>query len=537
MDVQIDEQQHAYHRERQGTRKLWVPEDSDSGYKIVVTGFPNNTTLEELTEFLKSHCSIPLNSLSESNLTRDKKKAFFLLMDKQEAMSLQKLSGIRMKREKLILKYHTNKLSMAGLSNSEQTKLVRDLVASRYNAEKKFLNISACNSSGTYIDFNNPGVVKALFREMQTQCPQVQSLNLASNRLRSLSAFRDISKYLHHLENLSFENNQISDLKQLSNLKDLKLREIVFKGNPVCSNPEYQSIVRSQFPTLKYLDREENQPIIQFNIPSYITTSDLPEVKDNFFDSPSTQQLVLQFLKRYFEMYDAKRAELLYAYHDNSIFSLTISESPASALGGRSSSLGAYIPKSRNLLRVSDTGKRDSLLQKGRISVMHMLTQLPGTKHALNSFKIDALIVNWGTSQLLTVHVHGQFWELESNTNRSFDRIFLLAPSTSGTRSHSEGWPAVILNDQLNVRNCTAASTAPSTMSATPATSTASPIPTESFGFDQNKLLDKFRFITGMKMNFAKDCLEKNGWDYDKAVQNFYQLQHQLPPEAFENRS
>ena len=36
MDVQIDEQQHAYHRERQGTRKLWVPEDSDSGYKIVV---------------------------------------------------------------------------------------------------------------------------------------------------------------------------------------------------------------------------------------------------------------------------------------------------------------------------------------------------------------------------------------------------------------------------------------------------------------------------------------------------------------------
>ena len=26
-------------------------------------------------------------------------------------------------------------------------------------------------------------------------------------------------------------------------------------------------------------------------------------------------------------------------------------------------------------------------------------------------------------------------------------------------------------------------------------------------------------------MNFAKDCLEKNGWDYDKAVQNFYQLQ------------
>lgn len=49
----------------------------------------------------------------------------------------------------------------------------------------------------------------------------------------------------------------------------------------------------------------------------------------------------------------------------------------------------------------------------------------------------------------------------DDQVNRSFDRVFMLAPAEPNSRNVKEGWPAVIINDQCNIRPYTGPSIPP----------------------------------------------------------------------------
>jgi nuclear RNA export factor len=65
----------------------------------------------------------------------------------------------------------------------------------------------------------------------------VVSISLADNRLTSCHAISTICQYLPELQNLSLQNNLLSNYKSLEQLKGphklKKLRELILIGNPV----------------------------------------------------------------------------------------------------------------------------------------------------------------------------------------------------------------------------------------------------------------------------------------------------------------
>jgi hypothetical protein len=60
------------------------------------------------------------------------------------------------------------------------------------------------------------------------------------------------------------------------------------------------SEVSVRFPTLKYLDKDKVQPLIEFNVPELAQTVVIPPIKpESFYDDPSRKDFAINFLKKY----------------------------------------------------------------------------------------------------------------------------------------------------------------------------------------------------------------------------------------------
>jgi len=55
--------------------------------------------------------------------------------------------------------------------------------------------------------------------------------------------------------------------------------------------------------------------------------------------------------------------------------------------------LAAYIPQSRNLLKVDEMERRAKLLHTGRVDIVHALQQLPNSHHLLETFVFDCFVL------------------------------------------------------------------------------------------------------------------------------------------------
>lgn len=524
----------------------------------MVQGVTPETKIQDLVEFLQNKAEQPF-TVSESYITDG--KAFLVIDNRQESIAVQKLSGIRYNQEKLLIR--SVKYSGPSAMTEKYKGALVALVEPRFNAQANYLNLSKLQGievEGFKIDFNNLSTMRTLWSVIAQKCPTVSTINLASNRIHNLNAFKDLTNHFSGLVNLSLEENNISDFKQLDNLKQIKLRELVLAGNPISAELDeatYRSQVTRRFPALKYLDRVKLQPVISFDIPTYVLQSVLPPSQPSFFDSPQRQTLAVDFLRKFYELYDKNRQGLLEVYTDFSFFSLTTGALERLSEKEKQKNLSEYLQASRNLLKVEDMERRVERLQTGRVNIVHLLSTLPASHHQLEHFTVDSyMLPPVGTLQIMAVNVHGHFWEVETGVNRSFDRSFLLTPAPPGSRALQYGLPVVVMNDMLHVRNYVqtsgdaqakapqigspgpSLSLPPSSLSLTPTKSTV-PLfgSTSSFtsSTSSEDLVQKLSYVTDMNAATARTCLERNGWDYAKALANFYELKGKglVPPEAF----
>jgi len=49
--------------------------------------------------------------------------------------------------------------------------------------------------------------------------------------------------------------------------------------------------------------------------------------------------------------------------------------------------------ENRNLLRLNDTIKRQKLLKQGRLAIVSFISELPRTRHMVNTFTMDIVLV------------------------------------------------------------------------------------------------------------------------------------------------
>ncbi|KAI9470872.1 MAG: hypothetical protein EXX96DRAFT_586033 [Benjaminiella poitrasii] len=323
-----------------------------------------------------------------------------------------------------------------------------DFVQERWNAQTGFLtmdNLPPTSHKINVVIARLLDVAKDLFGN------NVKTISFASNKLWSVVPIVKIADLFPNLQNLSLANNDIAEFRSLDKLANRlpNLQELMLSGNPIQTGNSfevYQTEVTKRFPSIKFLDV---QPV-NTNTSSINATNDISiPVRSHFFDQDNSRLAAQDLLSKYFPLFDSNRPSLLDLYDNQAVFSVVFSKGS---------------PQQRNLWGDSQVAPSRRMVF-GNENIIKRLVQLPGTSHDLSSadkFMTDA----WQTAGsqahpvVLFLTVHGEFNEASAGNRLSFDRSFLVAPSSPGSRAQSAGWSYVILSDSLIVRefSCTPAS-------------------------------------------------------------------------------
>lgn len=472
----------------------------------------------------------------------------------------------------------------------------REFVQKRYNRDLRFLNLERMSedtilSKARLVPPGVPGSsgreAAVIFKMASQLRPPVRSLSLANNNLSSTHIISTLPHYLPDLANLSLENNNLrtwKDIDSLSQVSDKRdklknLRELILLGNPVREQQnrgdQYKNHIIRRFPTLEMLDKEAVTKIAFDNPAASAPASStvrrpmataFPSEMRPPFVTGVDGSIVSNFFARFFPLFDNHRAGLMDVYHESATFSFQANTHIPDRARIQGFQHSKEMPKqshlqwpswlaagSRNLSRVA--GAVDKMVQSlhvGREEVVKAISSLPQTIHdvaaAPEKFCVDAWPITQDEKTILFLSVHGQFIEAPAGGIRSFDRSFVLAPASPGSRAQVNGWGVEILSDQLVIRNYSsheAWKPGPLLVQANPSTSslsapapqiTIAPAVQEALSAipePQRSLVLQISQRTGLNVRFAVDCLEGNGWVLEKALANFEQVKNTLGPDAF----
>eukprot|EP01105_Mastigella_eilhardi_P026161 TRINITY_DN7418_c0_g1_i1.p1 TRINITY_DN7418_c0_g1~~TRINITY_DN7418_c0_g1_i1.p1 ORF type:complete len:576 (+),score=181.92 TRINITY_DN7418_c0_g1_i1:40-1767(+) len=502
-----------------------------TAYQVMITGLPIAalSNVLPLVEFLRSKLDRPVTITNSKVLNN---KLFFTVANEGDARSLELLSPLTYNNERITIKSASTTIRRVNISRiGVLEKSFAALVAATYDVQNRMMDLSNIKGkiSGVEVDFNESGTIAALWRVLQRKCAQVESVTFANNGIHALYGFAQASS-CRSLINFSFLNNSIADLEQLDHMRHIKVKELDLRNNQVTIHPKYKTEMGRKFPTLRFLDGQEVGLLCSFDVPSYITTGavEIPPSNPVFFESQEIKSFVVTFMAKYFKLFDDARDKLLDAYTDDSNFSLTIGD-PC-----RVTVIRNLIKYNRNLLKRQELDERVKLLSSGRLNISKLLAELPKTVHNLNVCAIDAYSLRSGVSAvpIAVIHIMGPL--MLGDEKVGFDRVLMLAPPSA----RSEGWPGVIVNDQLQLFDAPLqfAQLQPQ-QPPTPATSPQPPaVASPSPSVPQSHLVMAERLVqeTRLQAQYAVQCLEAAGWNYDAALVSFQQKQAagQIPPQV-----
>ncbi|KAL4236273.1 poly(A)+ mRNA export from nucleus [Mactra antiquata] len=416
-------------------------------------------------------------------------------------------------------------------------------MSNRYDPVTKTLNLSSLHTDKDmveakyYISLARRQVMSNVVKIIKENIPELCSLDLSENKLMNVDDLSPLVPAAVDMKALKLSNNKITSIECLKRLKEWKLDVLCLDNNPLRDKfndqSSYISAVRNIFPKVLKLDNLDLPPPITFDIEA---RTDLPKAKDNFFPSPEVQSVIVKFVKDYYMVYDSDdRTGLMGAYHDEALFSLSVAYN--SAVSYKQTSLATYIDDSRNMAKApKDGGRRQKLKLKSGNQVVSQLCLLPKTMHDPNTFMLDCGI---STPVMMNFTVQGVFKETSTKSDnppiRAFSRTFVTVPGGSGM---------LIINDMLTITNpsqdqrLSAFKNPAPTPSSSPVPQTA-PVnnPFQGTGFTeiQQQMITSFMNDSRMNSEWSIKCLSQNDWSYEKAGQNFLELQQQgkIPQEAF----
>ncbi|CAH0625346.1 unnamed protein product [Chrysodeixis includens] len=415
-------------------------------------------------------------------------------------------------------------------------------MAKRYNAVTKALDLTKFHAdpdlSDLFCALFRPVIMLVAIDIIAENIPDIEALNLNDNKLHGIEHLRSLPTKLKNLKILYIGDNRIPHIGSLEALKALPLVELYLKGNPLLNRFQdhdiYVSSVRKKFPKLTKLDGVDLPPAIGFDVLENVS---LPPRQQSFLVDPAGQGLVREFLTQYFAIYDAdSRQPLLEAYHEHATMSMAANYLTCDNRNYSNQRLNAYLSNSRNIMRITDPDSRRRYLRTGRLQVVSFLSDMPKTKHDLMGFSVDLLVY---TPTMILLTMAGVFKETVTAGNplRSFHRTFVIVPNAGG------GF--CIINDILFITNTAKkqeelafssgaeAAPAPAAVpAAAPDVASAAPAPDDNA---QKMMLNMLSQQTGMNEHWSVNCLQETGWDFQRALFVFNQLNSEgkIPPDAF----
>lgn len=421
--------------------------------------------------------------------------------------------------------------------------LVETIMGERWNSATQTLNLRQMMKDPRLLpyvksDVNqlwSAGVAPVLVKVVKAKCPTIVTLDLGLNGFRSLQCMKGLANAAPKLTNLSFEGNDVKNLGELGHIKALTaVRNLVLAGNPglkkfpktAAGRCNYERQIRKFFPELRQLDGAA----VSSSVPLAPKEHHLPE---------QFRGIIGSFVAKYFAaLSEPGRPNLPFAFGPTSMFSLTV-------LTGGSKLSRVYVEMNRNLQRAKG-GKELKGLFIGQEAIVNALRRLPAARYDPAAVKVDVWLVRPARPPLaavLGVNLRGTFQDQDKKlgtATRTFQRTLLLSQTTPSSPAFQAGWPLVIANEQLHVGECSklgelaskgmkasskkAGSSAPHSAkplgasvaaAAAAAVSAAAPVPTA---------LQQFIAKTRLQPQIAKQCLDSNGGNLDKAWNDFLAL-------------
>ncbi|CAL1544423.1 unnamed protein product [Lymnaea stagnalis] len=523
---------------------------TESWFKIMIP-FGAALPQDELFKMIISNIDGPFDPIKYST---DEKRAYFFVKGVEMADSLRAISRRIKKPDGHLLIFHVSPSQppVDPVVDKATIEKLKIRMSDRYDPSTQVLNLSALFSDDVltqeniFLPLNRASTMAAVTKIIGENIPELVGLDVSKNKLLSLGHLTDLVKVTPNVQSLNLGENQLRSIDELDKLKGWQnIVEVVLKGNDLCKNfsnqGAYISAVRKTFPKVVKLDGTDYPPPITFDLETNLV---LPPCKESYFINDDIKGLVVTFIKEYYSIYDSdRRKELMPAYHDNAQFSICSVNNP---LLERQIGFKSYYDDSRNLKKIGhfDAEKLAKKIKTGVLSVISTLENLPKTTHDVNSFKVD---VCTATPTMLCFILQGVFKEIDARSDkpliRSFCRSFITVPSGPGM---------VITNDMLTISNAGIEQTRNAFKEAAP-TPSSSPVSSSQYSAgpstsqnaarppapflspEKMHMLENFVAQSNMNPEFSLKCLEENNWDYLKAGQVFTDLNNQgrIPPEAF----
>uniref|UniRef100_A0A8C0N5E3 Nuclear RNA export factor 2-like n=1 Tax=Canis lupus familiaris TaxID=9615 RepID=A0A8C0N5E3_CANLF len=484
--------------------KREVEEDTQDGmsgswFKITIP-YGRKYDKAWLMNSIQRHCSVPFVPVDFHYI---KNQARFFVQEVCTASALKDVSYKICDEENWKISIFVNPSSVPYSvryklepEEMEQLKLTMN---KRFDVSQQALDLQSLRFDPDLVDhdidiiLNRRNCMAATLQITEENFPELLSLNLSNNKLWIL--------------NLS--KNELNLVWELNTMKGLNLEELWLEGNPLCDTfPDkstYISAIRDCFPKLLRLDGQDLTPpdIIDTDMPYSTQPS-----KESYKGSEELKNLVLQFLQRYYLIYDSGNHQgLLGAYHDEACFSLAISFKPKDPVP---SNLCEYFKENRNMKNLKDFSLCVQLLKHTKYDILCSLYVLPKTQHDLSSFMVDMW---FQMEKMICFSVSGVFKEVEGKSQgfvRAFTRNFIATPVSDST--------LCIVNDELFVRDATP-NEIQSVFSKQEPTLTSSSMVTLSQ--EQQEIVQAFSTQSGMKLEWSQKCLQENEWNYTRAGQIF----------------
>ena len=461
-------------------------------------------------------------------------------------------------------------------SHAAETKeKLHALLASRYDPERRLLNLSALGRESIFSEISEESKAQQTLDQLEALAAKtfrallhlasmqyktdhekkeaLQAVSIANNDIKDVSQVYQLAKTLPSLKRLDLSGNRLDSLSKISKWKGCfkYLEELHLAGNAVTSQSDYVAELLTWFPSLQNLDGQVvRTPEQAAEHLKSLEPKPIPQFPSNLRDGDNN--VASTFLQNFFPLFDTDRARLVSElYDDDSWFSLS-----AVPDSGRSLPWKSYMRFSRNIHK---SGSRANSTMQRLFTGGHLINDLwkalPATRHPTidqpgqwlvdcHTFPHLADPSGQGFAMGLIIIVQGQFEEADVAANlhgtRTFSRTFVLGPSKPNNPH-----PFRVISDQLTLHKWTPAPEATPTSAAASqqiaipvgagVTSPALPVqvgvPDDAL---RAQLIQELSNRTGMTAQYSELCLSGSAnWNFDAALQNFEEQKSNLPPTAF----
>lgn len=434
---------------------------------------------------------------------------------------------------------------MSARAQEDKLKL-QGVLERRYNAATKLLDLSNLAADPVLAElglFQAKNIAEKTFKVLMVLCDgifktkqqkidAVESISLASNNIDSVAPVFDVAETFPDLKNLDLSNNNISSIKQLSRWRGRwrRLETLLLINNPIIqAEPSHVGDVMSWFPKLLNLSNVQIRTTEQ--VAAEEAARNPSSIPQNGTDFRDVNSLGENFLKTFFQMYDADRNALLSTYYDaQTTFTVAVVTNTPRHNDTPVLPWAAYLKFSRNQTKITTPAGRVQRYFQGA-TIQELWKNLPVTKHPdilteMHKYIVDGHPMSGiqdptgqdpsGVDGMI-ITVHGEFEEYDAPSKttgkRSFSRVFVLGPALPGGAA-----PIRVSSDMLSLH---AWNPVPNVAPVAPAEGAAAPPAAPvvvSAEEQQQMMVVELSKRSNMTFEYSRMCLTTADWNFDRAL-------------------